>query len=331
MRLNAIIAAMTTSERSLPKLFLFCGIRGKDELAGIFMGEVYVATQGRVNSLRLARGEATDGPREVLGAGVNLDALLGWKGPALHDALAMPAEGDVPPHAVVTAPVGSQEVWAAGVTYLRSREARAEESEDASPYDRVYVAERPELFFKAAGWRVRGPGAEVAVRADSRWNTPEPELALVLDWQMAVVGYTIGNDVSSRSIEGENPLYLPQAKVYDGACALGPCIVPAAEVEPPFRIALRILRGGEVVFEGQTSTGRMKRGFEELAAHLGRALVFPVGAVLLTGTGIVPDAPFTLEDGDVVRIEIEGLGELENPVTTVGPAQPAPAAGAAAS
>ena len=274
-------------------------------------------------STRLARGAAADGPREVLPAELTLDVLLGPAGPRLADALAAPSEARVPSDARVLAPVESQEVWAAGVTYLRSREARVEESLDASPYDRVYLAERPELFFKSAGWRVRGPGAEVAVRADSPWNTPEPELALVLDASMAVAGYTVGNDVSSRSIEGENPLYLPQAKVYDGACALGPCIVPATEVEPPFTITLRILREGLVAFEGTTSTERMKRGFEELAAYLGLALDFPHGAVLLTGTGVVPDSPFTLQEGDVVRIEVEGLGALENPVATVGADRPA--------
>ncbi len=280
-------------------------------------------------STRLALGDAAEGPRELLEAGLDLDPLLAAGGPTLEDALTLPGDGPVPGDAAVMAPVDSQEVWAAGVTYLRSREARVEESLDASPYDRVYVAERPELFFKSPGWRVRGPGAHVAIRADSPWNTPEPELALVLDASTAVVGYTIGNDVSSRSIEGENPLYLPQAKVYDGACALGPCIVPASAVDPPFAITLRILRAGAVAFEGTTSTERMKRRFEELADHLGRALAFPAGAFLLTGTGIVPDAPFTLEAGDVVRIEIEGLGVLENPVATVGVRDAAPAAGEA--
>jgi 2-dehydro-3-deoxy-D-arabinonate dehydratase len=269
-------------------------------------------------SIRLARGDASGGPRELLAADVDLDALLGPDGPTVDGALELPVDGVAPPDAAVLAPVQSQEVWAAGVTYLRSREARVEESLDASPYDRVYAAERPELFFKSAGWRVRGPGAEVAIRADSPWNTPEPELTLVLDASMAIAGYTIGDDVSSRTIEGENPLYLPQAKVYDGACAMGPCIVPASVVAPPFAITLRILRSDAVAFEGTTSTERMKRRFDELAAYLGRAMEFPVGAFLLTGTGIVPDAPFTLRHGDVVRIEIDGLGALENPVTTVG-------------
>jgi 2-dehydro-3-deoxy-D-arabinonate dehydratase len=209
-------------------------------------------------------------------------------------------------------------VWAAGVTYERSLEARSEEAADATPYDLVYVAERPELFFKAPGWRVRGPNEPIAIRADSGWDVPEPELALVLDPKMNVIGYTIGNDVSSRTIEGENPLYLPQAKIYDGACALGPALVAADRVEPPFDIRVDIVREGARVFSGETSTSKMRRSFEELAAHLGRALTLPHGAILLTGTGIVPDTSVTLHEGDVVRIEIDRLGVLENRVETVG-------------
>ena len=250
-------------------------------------------------------------------------------------SLAEAAEGTgkrlepVPDGTRVLAPVGSQEVWAAGVTYLRSRDARVEEATDATPYDLVYEAERPELFFKSAGWRVRGPGEPIAVRADSEWNVPEPELGLVLDRGLNVVGYTIGNDVSSRSIEGENPLYLPQAKVYDGACALGPCLVPAKAATPPFDVRMEILRDGVTEFDGSISTDRMRRAFDDLAAWLGRALSFPVGAVLLTGTGIVPDPPFTLTPGDIVRISAGGLGILENPVQSVadrtGPAPASPA------
>jgi 2-dehydro-3-deoxy-D-arabinonate dehydratase len=276
-------------------------------------------------SYRLARGDPGDGPQELLPADVTLDMLLSEEVPALAEARALPSAGDVPADARIRAPVESQEVWAAGVTYLRSREARAEESADATPYDLVYTAERPELFFKSAGWRVRGPGEDVAVRTDSEWNTPEPELALVLGANMRIAGYTIGDDVSSRTIEGENPLYLPQAKVYDGACALGPCIVPAGDVDPPFAISLEVLRGDAVEYRGATSTEHMKRSFDELASYLGRALAFPTGAVLLTGTGLVPDPPFSLMKDDVVRISIEGLGLLENPVTTVGALDPAPA------
>ena len=201
-----------------------------------------------------------------------------------------------------------QEVWASGVTYERSREAREHESEDADAYARVYEAERPELFFKAHGWRVVGPGDAVRVRRDSRWNVPEPELVLVVNSYMEVVGYTAGNDVSSRDIEGENPLYLPQAKVYDGACALGPGIVLAGPEEiGDLSIGLRILRGGSLAFEGEISTSKMKRSFEDLAAYLGRELSLPSGAFLMTGTGVVPGEEFTLTPGDGVQVQV---GEL---------------------
>ncbi|HET9723726.1 MAG TPA: fumarylacetoacetate hydrolase family protein [Actinomycetota bacterium] len=216
------------------------------------------------------------------------------------------------------APIGSQEVWAAGVTYLRSREARGEEATDRSPYDLVYEADRPELFFKSPGGRVVGPGEPIGIRADSTWDVPEPELALVLDADLRIVAYTIGNDVSSRSIEGENTLYLPQAKTYERSCAIGPALVPASEISPPFGVRLVVERAGRTAFAGETSTGEMRRSFEELARHLGRALAFPHGVFLLTGTGIVPNAGFTLLPGDVVRIEIDGLGTLENPVVRVG-------------
>jgi len=208
----------------------------------------------------------------------------------------------------------AHEVWASGVTYLRSREARELESADANAYERVYDAERPELFFKAQGWRVVGPEDAVRVRRDSHWNVPEPELVLVLNSRMEIVGYTAGNDVSSRDIEGENPLYLPQAKVYDGACALGPGIVlagPDSVRELPIR--LRIRRGEDVVFEGEIGTSQMKRSPEELADYLGRELAFPKGALLMTGTGVVPDEDFTLEPGDGVEISVGEL-VLENEV-----------------
>ena len=264
--------------------------------------------------VRLARGDL-DGPTEL----VPLDEVGGLDAETLRVALDGPNDGPVPPSARVLPPVApAQEVWAAGVTYERSRTARAEEAEDATPYDLVYEAERPELFFKAPGWRVRGPGEPIGIRADSGWDVPEPELAVVLDPEMRVIGYTVGNDVSSRTIEGENPLYLPQAKLYDGACALGPALVPADAVAPPFEIGIEILRDGTMVFAGRTSTAQMRRSFAELAAHLGRALTLPHGAVLLTGTGIVPEADVTLLRGDVVRIEIAGLGVLENQVEVVG-------------
>jgi 2-dehydro-3-deoxy-D-arabinonate dehydratase len=273
-------------------------------------------------SIRLARGDAMTGPGELLAPGLSLDALLVRDAAGLLEAVrdgptAGPARG-----LTVLAPIENQEVWAAGVTYERSRDARMEESAEPSIYDQVYDSVRPELFFKSPGWRVRGPGEPIGVRADSAWNVPEPELALVLSARLEVVGYLIGNDVSSRSIEGENPLFLPQAKVYDGSCALGPCIVPAAAIEPPFGIRLRVERGGNTVVDDRTSSGRLRRSFAELAEHLGAALTFPVGAVLLTGTGVVPAPEFTLQDGDEVRIGIEGLGELVNPVMRVGPGAP---------
>ena len=216
-------------------------------------------------------------------------------------------------------PVESQEVWGAGVTYERSRDGRIEESTEGGVYDRVYLARRPEVFFKATAQRVVGDGAPIGVRADSPWNAPEPELGLVLNASGEVFGYVVGNDVSSRSIEGENPLYLPQAKVYDRSCSLGSGIVPAwAAPELPFDIALRVQRGNAVAYEGSTSTASITRPFEDLAAWLMAALTFPVGVVLLTGTGIVPDETFTLRAGDVVTVDIPGIGTLTNPVVLVG-------------
>jgi len=216
------------------------------------------------------------------------------------------------------APVdGRMEVWAAGVTYERSRTARMAESEQSADiYDRVYAAERPELFFKSAAWRVSGPGQPVSVRADSTIDVPEPELAVVLNAAGEVAGYTICNDMSSRSIEGENPLYLPQAKIYLGGCAAGPWIVPAWEIPDPYAltIELTIARGGAAVWEGSASTAALHRKIDELAAYLFREDEFPAGAILSTGTSLVPDLPFSLEAGDEVRIRISGIGELVNPV-----------------
>jgi 2-dehydro-3-deoxy-D-arabinonate dehydratase len=214
-------------------------------------------------------------------------------------------------------PLDEQEVWAAGVTYKRSREARERESAGAARfYDLVYNAERPELFFKATPRRVVGPGAAVRIRADSRWNVPEPELALVVSPQMKIVGYTIGNDMSSRDIEGENPLYLPQAKVYDGSCSLGPVITLASAMPPPEQVTIRltITRSDAVVFDGSTGLSAMKRSFEDLVSWLGRENSFPNGVALLTGTGIVPPDHFTLEHGDDIAIDITGIGTLRNRV-----------------
>ena len=218
------------------------------------------------------------------------------------------------------APLGSQEVWAAGVTYYRSRTARMEESEEAGGdrfYDLVYDAERPELFLKATSRRVRPPGATVGIRSDSTWDVPEPELTLAINRSGRVFGATIGNDMSSRSIEGENPLYLPQAKVYTGSASLGPCLLVGSLPGPEDEITLRISRSGEEAFRGTTALSQLKRTYDELAGFLFRENDFPDGALLMTGTGIVPDHPFTLQEGDVVSISVDGIGTLEN---TVAPA-----------
>jgi 2-dehydro-3-deoxy-D-arabinonate dehydratase len=216
--------------------------------------------------------------------------------------------------------VERQEVWAAGVTYLRSKTARMEESDfSANAYDRVYAAERPELFFKSLPEKVVSPGEPVGIRRDASWNVPEPELALVLNSRGRIVGYTIGNDMSSRDIEGENLLYLPQAKIYQRSCALGPWITLGAteKAAREWKISLKIWRDGQPAFAGETSVGQVKRSFEELADYLFRCQDFPHGAVLLTGTGIVPPETFTLQEKDEVAIEISGIGSLKNPVVVV--------------
>jgi 2-dehydro-3-deoxy-D-arabinonate dehydratase len=215
-------------------------------------------------------------------------------------------------------PIVSQEVWAAGVTYYRSRTARIEESQDAGGgdfYDRVYSAERPELFFKATPHRVAGPGGTVRIRDDSRWNVPEPELALVVTRNAKIVGYTIGNDMSSRDIEGENPLYLPQAKVYDKSCAVGPCVYVSEEMLPATtEIKMYIRRDGKTIFDGQTLLAQLKRTPESLIEFLYRDNAFPLGCVLLTGTGVVPPDDFTLKHRDEIEINIEPIGTLVNVV-----------------
>lgn len=218
----------------------------------------------------------------------------------------------------ILAPIGTQEVWAAGVTYYRSRSARMEESKDAGGgtfYDRVYLAERPELFFKANGYRVVGPANPVRIRSDAKWSVPEPELTLAVNAQGKIIGYTIGNDMSSRDIEGENPLYLPQAKVYDGSCAIGPCVLLSKEPLPrTTQISIEILRGKKIVFAGNTTLSELKRDPEELVSYLFRETSFPHGVYLMTGTGIVPQDSFTLLSGDSIRISIDGVGTLENTV-----------------
>jgi 2-dehydro-3-deoxy-D-arabinonate dehydratase len=215
-------------------------------------------------------------------------------------------------------PLGRHELWACGVTYLRSREARMEEAKDAGGgdfYDRVYAADRPELFFKAPHTRVVGPGRPVRIRRDSTWNVPEPEFCFYMTATGRIVGVTIGNDMSSRSIEGENPLYLPQAKTYDGCAAVGPCLlVPDGPLPGSTPISMEIVRRGRSVFAGTTKLGRMKRTFEELGGWLRRELTFPDGVFVLTGTGIVPDDDFTLRAGDEIRITVPPVGTLVNRV-----------------
>ena len=218
----------------------------------------------------------------------------------------------------ILAPIGSQEVWAAGVTYLRSKAARMDESKDSGGavfYDKVYEAERPELFFKATAQRVTGTGDFVRIRKDSTWDVPEPELTLVITSAGKIVGYTVGNDMSSRSIEGENPLYLPQAKVYERCAGLGPCIyVPENPIPADTLISMTIERAGQLVFEGSASIDRMKRTHTELVSFLFRECAFPSGCYLMTGTCVVPEEGFTLRSKDVVRITIEHIGTLVNTV-----------------
>jgi 2-dehydro-3-deoxy-D-arabinonate dehydratase len=230
-------------------------------------------------------------------------------------------EGDAAPHSgghALVAPIEEQEVWAAGVTYFRSRTARMEESEAGggmSFYDRVYTAARPELFFKSTPHRTVGPGEPVRIRHDSKWNVPEPELTLLVSPKGKILGYTVGNDMSSRDIEGENPLYLPQAKVYDGSCALGPGILVVNQPLPTTTaIHIEIRRGGSAVFSDSTTLESMKRDPADLVQYLFRENTFPDGCFLLTGTGIVPPHSFTLASGDEIAIAIEGIGTLTNPV-----------------
>ncbi|WP_146850225.1 fumarylacetoacetate hydrolase family protein [Brevifollis gellanilyticus] len=223
-----------------------------------------------------------------------------------------------PPPDQFLAPIGTQEVWAAGVTYFRSRTARMEESKDAgggSFYDRVYAAERPEIFFKATPQRVAHPGQAMHLRGDSKWMVPEPELTLAINPNGKIIGYTIGNDLSCRDIEGENPLYLPQAKCFKLCAAVGPCLnITNEPLNPDTKISVAISRSGAVVFSGETPISQLKRGVQELAGFLYRDNTFPTGALLMTGTGIVPGDEFTLQSGDEVAISIEGIGTLVNPM-----------------
>jgi 2-dehydro-3-deoxy-D-arabinonate dehydratase len=260
--------------------------------------------------MQLTRHSTPNGPRwardgEFLAEGFRLGLLLELSPTFMYPFLDSIATRE-PAVGPLLAPIEvDQEVWASGVTYKRSREARTAESTVKDVYEKVYEANRPELFFKSIGTRVVGPGMQVRIRKDSQWNVPEPELTLVLNRSLEVIGYCAGNDMSSRDIEGENPLYLPQAKVYDGSCALGGAIHIATESalsNVPIRVTIR--RGGAVVFEGETRSSEMKRSLGELAGFLGRELSFPQGVFLMTGTGIVPPDGFSLAPNDVVRIEV---------------------------
>jgi len=264
---------------------------------------------------------AEDAGRAGLLKDKDWDALFNRKGLAAYLAKALkaskPLKFNADPAALLP-PIGSQEVWAAGVTYYRSRDARMEESKSAGGgdfYARVYEADRPEIFFKGTPHRVSGPGQKVRIRKDSKWNVPEPELAVVVNSSGRIIGWTICNDMSSRDIEGENPLYLPQAKVYDQSCALGPCILVSETMPPPStEIRIEILRGGKAEFSGKTALDRLKRSPESLVGWLLRDNSFPAGCFLSTGTGIVPADSFTLQSGDEVRITIPPIGTLSNTV-----------------
>jgi 2-dehydro-3-deoxy-D-arabinonate dehydratase len=267
----------------------------------------------------LSRHQVSTGPRWALDGRYlpehfRLGSWLQLSRASASDFLATVATGEAAIDTLLPPVEPSQEVWASGVTYLRSREARTAESEAKDIYEKVYEAPRPELFLKSTGARVVGHGMKIRIRADASWNVPEPELTLVVNAGLEIVGFTAGNDVSSRDIEGENPLYLPQAKVFNGSCALGPGIqLATAEELADVAIRVEIERAGARVFEGDTRSSKMKRALKDLTAYLGRELDFPEGTLLMTGTGIVPPDSFTLEAGDRVRIGVGPL-TLENEV-----------------
>lgn len=280
------------------------------------------AAPTRLAKVRQADGQTAwavlddEGSLGLLSAGTTLGSLLALDAAELTRRLAeVPRTRTDEPE--LLAPVDEDtEVWAAGVTYEVSRQARMEESTQATIYDNVYTATRPELFFKGNGWRIAGPSSPIGIRDDSTWDVPEPELGVVCNAVGAIIGYTVANDVSSRSIEGENPLYLPQAKIYRGACALGPWIRLATAVVDPYQLAIRvrIMRDDRVLWTGETSTNRLHRKLDELTSYLFRADVFPRGVVLATGTSAVPGDDVTLQQGDEVAIDIDEVGRLTNPV-----------------
>jgi len=269
--------------------------------------------------MKLTRHQSTHGPRwavdgNFLPRGLTLGALLALPHSAMTALLQTLANAEEATGPQLAPVEPDQEVWGSGVTYLRSRDARKAESTTADVYQKVYEAERPEIFFKQLGWRVVGSGEAVRIRHDSHWNVPEPELTLVINAHGEIVGYTVGNDMSSRDIEGANPLYLPQAKTYTGSAAVGPAIELATASElTALTVNLSIERGGSSAFQGETATSNMKRTFPDLASYLGREIDFPHGVFLMTGTGIVPGDDFTLQSGDTIRITIGDL-TLENKV-----------------
>lgn len=268
---------------------------------------------------RVAVGPVGAGPELVLAPSVTVGGLLARGAGAVEAAARGELAGAPFAGEPLLAPCDGQEIWAAGVTFERSREARGEESDHGDVYDRVYEAERPELFLKATLRNVRGPGEALGIRADSSWDVPEPELALVLSAAGELAGFTIGNDMSSRSIEGENPLYLPQAKVYEASCGLGPAIVAPSEAPDPMTMEIRLTieRRGALVFEGATSVSKMKRSLPELGEWLMRAQRHPSGVFLLCGTSLVPPDDFSLQKGDVTTVALTGLGRLTNEIVKI--------------
>jgi 2-dehydro-3-deoxy-D-arabinonate dehydratase len=309
---------MQRPQRSLafPEATGRAGVNFEGDSVGLAYFTVDGATEPRFGLLAGERvvDLARSGGPETLTAALQMPAA---ELRALLKAVVDAPHGDVPlTAATLKAPIDRQEVWAAGVTYLRSRDARMEESSQRDVYDRVYDADRPELFLKATANRVSGPGEAIAIRGDSGWDVPEPELAILVNAHGELVGYTIGNDVSSRSIEGENPLYLPQAKVYSRCAALGPAVVMVDELPDVsnLEIQLTIRRDGRQLFQDSTATSQLHRSLSDLMAYLLRDNEFPAGVFLMTGTGIVPPSEFTLQDGDEVTIQVEGIGSLVNPV-----------------
>ena len=273
------------------------------------------------NQVRIGLAKSDDVLIDLSTAGIDSITALLESGDAAKRLAGLGELTEVPlADMTLLSPIEVQEVWAAGVTYLRSKDARMEESDfSATAYDRVYDATRPELFFKSLPEKVVACGESVGIRSDAQWSVPEPELVLMMNSRGEIAGYAVGNDMSSRDIEGENLLYLPQAKVYHRSCAVGPWVRVGAREEEAreWEITIQIERGGETVFEGTVSVNQIKRSFGELSAAMLQSQVFPFGCALLTGTGIVPDDDFTLEESDTIRIEISGIGSLHNPVVRV--------------